>query len=106
MFVPHKSSKYIPSRKGVTLPIHLSPPFSSHPSTNGSEYCVYHKRVEPARLHLSDPCSNGSERLILGGVSTGLEPEEIAAQYADEYEDKNQDPHSGLLFQGNVGAAL
>jgi hypothetical protein len=52
------------------------------------------------------PCSSTSERLMLGGVSAGLQPEEIQAKYANECQDANQDPHSDLLFQRKVGAAL
>lgn len=54
-------TKYFQSRRGVTMLTRPSLPLSSQQSTGGSEYWVYHKHVEPARLHLSDPCSNTPE---------------------------------------------
>jgi hypothetical protein len=43
----------------------------------------------PAPPNLSDPSSNPSEGLSRAGVSTGLEPDEIRANYANEYEHKH-----------------
>ena len=44
--------------------------------------------------------------LSLGGVSTGLEPEDKGANYTAEYDYHDQEAGSDLLLQRNVAAGL